>query len=68
MNLDYLMNIRRLLDHVETNMAPVIEKVAEACADCGFCRRIPYVGGRCGAGNGFVQPCGSGFGLCGAAA
>ena len=34
MNLDYLMNIRRLLDHVETNMAPVIEKVAEACADC----------------------------------
>ena len=34
MNLDYLMNIRRLLDHVENKMVPVIDQVAEACADC----------------------------------
>lgn len=33
MNMDYLKQIRTLLEHVEQNMVPVIEKVAEACAD-----------------------------------
>ena len=33
MNMDYLKQIRVLLDHVEQKMAPVIEQIAEKCAD-----------------------------------
>lgn len=33
MNKDYLVTIRRLLEHVETNVCPVIEQVAEVCAN-----------------------------------
>ena len=33
MNMDYLNNIRKLLNHVEENVAPIIEAVAKVCAD-----------------------------------
>lgn len=33
MNMEYLKNIRRLLDHVEQNMTSEIDRVAQACAD-----------------------------------
>ncbi len=33
MNMEYLKQIRKLLDHVEQNMSPVIEQVAKVCAD-----------------------------------
>ena len=33
MNMDYLMKVRELLDHVEKDVTPVIEQVAEACAE-----------------------------------
>lgn len=33
MNMDYLHNIRKLLDHVEKNVVPTIDRVAAACAD-----------------------------------
>ena len=32
MNMEYLSEIRKLLDHVEKNVAPVIEEVSEVCA------------------------------------
>ncbi len=32
MNMEYLSEIRKLLDHVERNVAPVIDEVSEVCA------------------------------------
>ncbi len=34
MNMEYINKIRSLLDHVEKNVAPTIDAVAKACADC----------------------------------
>ena len=33
MNMEYLKNIRRLLDHVEQNMTTEIDRIAEVCAN-----------------------------------